>query len=233
MSGRRHFIVLGLYTLLVSRYGLRARLAVAAPAENASHVNDSSQTPRTAQRSVLVVGDSLSAEYGLAQGSGWVEHIAQLLHEHDTGYQIYNRSISGDTTSGGVTRLPADLDQLKPDIVLIELGSNDALRGLPLDMVRKNLAEMIRLCQEAGAHVMLLGMQIPPNYGRRYAEQFAALFPDLANTYKTALVPFLLDGFATQANMFLDDGIHPSASAQPLIAQTVWEQLAPLVVDKG
>lgn len=183
-----------------------------------------------APRHILVVGDSLSAEYGLSQGSGWVTHISERLRKHDTGYQIHNSSISGDTTSGGVTRLPAELERIEPDIVIIELGSNDALRGLPLDMAKDNLAHMIEQSQAIGAQIVLLGMQIPPNYGKPYADQFARVFSELADTYKTTLVPFLLDGFATQADMFLDDGIHPNETAQPVIADTVWEHLAPLVL---
>lgn len=177
-----------------------------------------------------MVGDSLSAEYGLPQGTGWVARIADHLDSHDTGYQIHNSSISGDTTSGGLSRLPAELERIEPDIVIIELGSNDALRGLPLDMAQNNLANMIQMSQEKGAQVVLIGMQIPPNYGPRYASQFAGLFPELADSYQTELVPFLLDGFATQPDMFLDDGIHPNESAQSIIADTVWSQLKSLVL---
>lgn len=194
-------------------------------------------TPLTADHSaddpgghILVIGDSLSAEYGLPHGSGWVAIIAERLHNHGTGYQIHNSSISGDTTSGGLSRLPADLERVNPDIVLIELGANDALRGLSLDVARDNLARMIRLAQDSGADVILTGMQIPPNYGPQYAKQFAALFPELATTYQATLVPFLLEGFVTRPDMFLDDGIHPNTSAQPIIADTVWEYLAPLIV---
>lgn len=178
---------------------------------------------------ILVIGDSLSAEYGLPQGSGWVSIIAERLHKLGTGYQIHNSSISGDTTSGGLSRLPADLKRVDPDIVIIELGANDALRGLSLDVARDNLAQMIRLAQDVDAQIVLAGMQIPPNYGPRYADQFAALFPDLATAHHATLVPFLLDGFATQADMFLDDGIHPNQAAQPIIADTVWEYLEPLL----
>ena len=182
---------------------------------------------------ILVIGDSLSAEYGIAQGSGWVADIAERLRSQDTGYQIHNSSISGDTTSGGVSRLPAALERTRPDIVILELGSNDALRGLSLDMAKDNLAQMIRWSQDIGAHVVLLGMQIPPNYGKPYADQFARLFSELAQTYQATLVPFLLEGFATRPDMFLDDGIHPNEAAQELIAETVWQHLAPLVLKSG
>lgn len=180
-----------------------------------------------------MIGDSLSAEYGIAQGSGWVADIAERLRSQDTGYQIHNSSISGDTTSGGVSRLPAALERTRPDIVILELGSNDALRGLSLDMAKDNLAQMIRWSQDIGAHVVLLGMQIPPNYGKPYADQFARLFSELAQTYQATLVPFLLEGFATRPDMFLDDGIHPNEAAQELIAETVWQHLAPLVLKSG
>lgn len=220
---------MGLFTLITSSVWLPLQASQTIFAD-AHSLKDAGPSPDAKGR-ILVVGDSLSAEYGLPQGSGWVANIAERLQSHGTGYQIHNSSISGDTTSGGVSRLPAELTRIEPDIVIIELGSNDALRGLPLAMAQKNLAQMIRAAQESGAKVLLLGMQIPPNYGKQYADQFAELFPDLAKTYNTTLVPFLLDGFATQPDMFLDDGIHPNEAAQPIIAETVWGHLGPLVLD--
>lgn len=178
---------------------------------------------------ILVIGDSLSAEYGLPSGTGWVSRIARRLHDHGTGYQIHNSSISGDTTSGGVSRLPAELKRYQPEIVILELGSNDALRGLSLDMTRENLEQMITWSQDSGARVVLVGMQIPPNYGKRYADQFAGIFPKLASAHDTALVPFLFDGFAADQQMFQDDAIHPNEAGQKIMAETVWQKLAPLL----
>lgn len=226
MPDRRRLITGVLWTLFTCTIGLhphgwQSAVAGTAPAADHARHDDRGQ--------ILVIGDSLSAEYGLPHGSGWVAIVAERLHNQGTGYQIHNSSISGDTTSGGLTRLPADLERVNPDIVLIELGANDALRGLSLDVARDNLAQMIRLAQESGADVILTGMQIPPNYGPQYAKRFADLFPELATTYQVTLVPFLLEGFATQADMFQEDGIHPNTSAQPIIADTVWEYLLPLM----
>jgi acyl-CoA thioesterase I len=185
-----------------------------------------------ARRTLLVVGDSLSAEYGLARGSGWVALLEARLAERKMPVTVVNASISGDTTSGGRSRLPALLAQHKPDVVLIELGGNDALRGLPLDMTRGNLREMARAAKAAGARVLLVGMQVPPNYGRRYADDFQALFATVAREEKTALVPFLLAGVADgpdAESMFQPDRIHPRAEAQPRMLDNVWPLLSPLL----
>jgi acyl-CoA thioesterase-1 len=178
---------------------------------------------------ILVIGDSLSAEYGLERGSGWVEKISEKLQQERSEYQIRNSSISGDTTSGGLTRLPGALQTHRPEVVVIELGANDALRGLSLDMTRKNLGQMTKLAQKAGAQVLLVGMQIPPNYGRRYTEEFRQLFSDVAQQNKTQLVPFLLDGIAANPNYFQGDGIHPNEQAQPILANNVWAELKPML----
>jgi acyl-CoA thioesterase-1 len=178
---------------------------------------------------ILVIGDSLSAEYGLQRGSGWVALLDRRLSNEKTGYQIHNSSISGDTTSGGLSRLPAALKQYQAKVVIIELGSNDALRGLSLIATEDNLSKMIIMSQESGARVMLVGMQIPPNYGRPYAEQFRKIFPSLANKHKVVLVPFLLDGIATEREMFQADGIHPNEQAQSTMAANVWRYLEPLL----
>jgi len=170
---------------------------------------------------VLVVGDSLSAEYGLARGSGWVAVLEARLAPAFPQLAWHNASISGDTTSGGLTRLPQALVQTQPSVVILELGANDALRGLPLDLTRANLTRMIALSREAGARVVLVGMQIPPNYGRAYSEAFRDLFPALAREYGAALAPFLLDGMATNRALFQADGIHPNEAAQPLLADNV------------
>lgn len=178
---------------------------------------------------ILVVGDSLSAEYGLERGSGWVEKITEKLAQEGAEYQIQNSSISGDTTSGGLTRLPQALEAFKPAIVLIELGANDALRGLSLDMTRQNLNRMTEQALEAGAQVLLIGMQIPPNYGRRYTEEFKQVFGEVAEKNQVALVPFLLEGIATDPAYFQNDGIHPNEQAQPILANNVWAELQPLI----
>jgi len=187
------------------------------------------ENPQPSNHNILVIGDSLSAEYGIRRDSGWVRIIQQRLQQEAPGYTMRNASISGDTTSGGLSRMPAALERYRPAIVVIELGSNDALRGLPLDMTRGNLARMIALAKDAGARVVLAGMQIPPNYGRPYSEQFRTLFVDLAKEHETGFVPFLLEGVALDRTLFQDDGMHPNEAAQPLIADNVWAVLGPMV----
>ncbi|TFL11228.1 arylesterase [Pusillimonas caeni] len=186
-------------------------------------------SPQQANHNILVIGDSLSAEYGIRRDSGWVQIVQQRLRDEGLGYTMRNASISGDTTSGGLSRMPAALEQHSPAIVIIELGSNDALRGLPLDMTRDNLARMIGMAEDAGARVLLVGMQIPPNYGRPYSEQFRNLFIQLAEERDTRFVPFLLKGVALDRTLFLDDGLHPNEAAQPVIADNVWAELKPMV----
>lgn len=178
---------------------------------------------------ILVIGDSLSAEYGLQRGSGWVSIIADKLKTEKYDGGIDNASISGDTTSGGLSRFPAALARYKPGIVIVELGSNDALRGLSLQMTQDNLAAMTSLAQKSGAKVLLVGMQIPPNYGRNYTERFRQLFASVAAQHKTGLVPFLLEGMADKRELFQTDGIHPNETAQPILASNVWAQLKPLL----
>ena len=181
---------------------------------------------------LLVVGDSLSAEYGLRRGTGWVALLEQRLDAEKRPVRIVNASISGDTTSGGRSRLPALLLQHQPAVVVIELGGNDALRGLPLDMTRDNLAAMARQSREAGAKALLLGMQMPPNYGARYGEQFTQLYRDVAKAEKAALVPFFLKGVADglQAlRLFQPDRIHPNEQAQALMLDNVWPELRKLL----
>ncbi len=179
--------------------------------------------------SILVIGDSLSAEYGLRRDSGWVNLVQQRLQESGFKHHINNASISGDTTSGGLSRFPAALERYKPAIVIIELGSNDALRGLPLEMTRRNLEKMVDMALAQKANVVLVGMQIPPNYGRQYTEAFKSLFTEIATARKTALVPFLFEGIATDRSLFQADGIHPNETAQPVLASNVWQALAPLL----
>ena len=181
---------------------------------------------------ILVVGDSLSAEYGLSRGTGWVQLLADRLRSSGSDYTVVNSSISGETTSGGRTRLPALLDQHRPRIVVIELGANDGLRGLPLNAMRDNLAAMVRASQAAGAAVLLVGVRVPPNYGRDYAERFAAVFPALAKEMRVALAPFLLDGFAESLDYFQADRIHPNEAAQVRLLDNVWPTLRPLLTAK-
>lgn len=181
---------------------------------------------------VLIVGDSLSAEYGLPRGRGWVALLQQRLDAQLPGVRVVNASISGDTTSGGRSRLPALLQQHRPTHVILELGGNDALRGLPLAMTEDNLRTMARAAKAAGARVLITGMQVPPNYGRRYADDFAALFGKVARDEQAALVPFLLAGVADVPDAerwFQPDRIHPSAEAHPRILDNVWPVLRPLL----
>ncbi|MCA0243338.1 MAG: arylesterase [Proteobacteria bacterium] len=185
-----------------------------------------------AERTLLVVGDSLSAEYGLARGSGWVALLERRLAEQRMAFKVVNASISGDTTSGGLSRLPALLKQHRPAVVVIELGGNDALRGLPLAGTRDNLLAMTRQAKAAGAKVLLVGMQVPPNYGRKYTEDFQRIFADTARSEQVALVPFFLAGVADgpdAARLFQPDRIHPSAEAHPRMLDNVWTQLKPLL----
>ena len=200
-----------------------AALAVALPA---------AARAQGAKPKLLVLGDSLSAEYGLKRGAGWVALLEQRLASDKLPWQVVNASISGDTTSGGRSRLAALLKQHKPKVVVLELGGNDALRGLPLDMTRANLAEMARSAKAAGAKVLIAGMAVPPNYGRAYGESFTALFGTVARAEGTALVPFLLAGVADGPDaeaMFQPDRIHPKAEAQPRMLANVWPVLRPLL----
>ena len=191
----------------------------------------SSKNP-AAQPRIVVLGDSLSAEYGLVRGSGWVALLEKRLSAEKIAASVINASISGDTTSGGRARLGALLKQHRPTVLVIELGGNDALRGLPLKNTQDNLSAMAQAAQKAGAKVLLLGMQVPPNYGRQYAEQFAQLFVSVAQKNKTALVPFLLKGVADRQDAtawFQADGIHPLAKAHPQMLDNVWPALRPLL----
>ncbi|XUT93101.1 arylesterase [Ottowia caeni] len=181
---------------------------------------------------VLVLGDSLSAEYGLARGTGWVALLEKKFQSEKISAKVVNASISGDTTSGGRSRLPALLKTHQPSVVVIELGSNDALRGLPLSMTEDNLTALARAAQEAGAKVMLVGMQMPPNYGADYGNRFSALFEKVAKARKTALVPFMLKDVADQPDalkFFQADRIHPTAEAHPIILANLWPTLRTLL----
>ena len=187
------------------------------------------QNAVASDRTILVFGDSLSAAHGIRPQEGWVTLLTQRLQSQGYGYQVVNASVSGETTGGGGERLPRALQLHHPAIVLLELGANDGLRGLPLEEARANLAKMVQLSQAAGARVLLLGMRLPPNLGPRYTEQFAHVFPELANQYHLPLVPFLLDKVALHAELIQEDGLHPNARAQPLILDNVWPYLRPLL----
>ena len=179
-----------------------------------------------------MVGDSLSAEYGLERGSGWVALLQQRLARQKPPIDVLNASVSGDTTSGGRSRLPALLAQHQPGIVVLELGGNDALRGLPLDMTQANLGAMAQAAKAAGARVLILGMQGPPNYGRKYAQDFANLFATVAKAEGAALLPFFLKGVADGPDaekLFQSDRIHPNAQAQQRMLDNVWPALQPLL----
>jgi acyl-CoA thioesterase I len=182
---------------------------------------------------VLVVGDSISAEYGLQRGSGWVALMEARMTAEKLRGRVVNASISGDTTSGGRSRLPSLLSQHKPGVVIIELGGNDALRGLPMTMTRDNLLSMTRASKSAGATVVLLGMQLPPNYGRAYGEAFAKGYAGIASDEKVRLVPFFLKGVAdveaSEARFFQSDRIHPNEAAQPTMLANVWPVMSGLL----
>ncbi len=178
---------------------------------------------------VLVLGDSLSAEYGIKRGSGWVQLLSERLEQQKFRWHVVNASVSGETSSGGRSRLPALLQQHRPRIVIIELGANDGLRGLSLDATRQNLRTMIQAAQQSGARVLLVGMQLPPNFGISYTRDFADLFRQLAKERKTALVPFLLEGIAADLSYFQDDRIHPNEKAQVRLLDNVWGGLLPLL----
>ncbi|MGW9063113.1 arylesterase [Achromobacter animicus] len=199
--------------------------AAAAPAHAQTASAPQGSTPRT----VLVVGDSLSAEYGIKRGTGWVPLLSARISEQYPKFQVVNASISGDTTSGGVARLPALLRQHAPAVVVLELGANDALRGLPLNMTEQNLRTMTQAARKADAEVLIVGMQIPPNYGRDYAQRFAAVFSNVAKNENARLVPFLMEGIATNRAMFQADGIHPNEDAQPQLLDNVWPALRPML----
>jgi acyl-CoA thioesterase-1 len=210
-------LVLALMTAWMSwpAVGQAARAAPAAP-------------PKAAE-TVLVVGDSLSAAYGFAAPQGWVALTGVRMTKTHPGWRVVNASISGETTAGGAARIDGELARVRPQVVVIALGANDGLRGLPIAQVRANLDRMIRASERAGARVLLVGMRIPPNYGREYTQAFDANYRELAKVHAVPLVPFLLAPIATDRDAFQDDNLHPVASVQPKIRDHVWAALAPLL----
>jgi acyl-CoA thioesterase-1 len=181
------------------------------------------------EATIVIVGDSLSAAYGMEQGEAWPSLLQQRLDQHGHPYRVFNSSITGETTQGGRSRLPRLLEKQQPAIVILELGGNDGLRGLPLEVTRDNLAAMIEQSQAAGARVVLAEMRIPPNYGRSYTEKFNGAYSELAERYEVVLLPFVLQEIALEPGMMQADGIHPTAAAQPIILDQVWSALEPLL----
>ncbi len=182
-----------------------------------------------AGQTILVFGDSLSAGFGIRQEQSWPALLAQRLSAAHYPYQLANASISGETSSGGLSRLGPALRQFQPAIVIIELGANDGLRGLSLEQMRANLSRMIQLCRQRHAQVLLVGIRLPPNYGMDYTEQFAATYAELKRQHRIALLPFLFEGFAGNRDAFQEDGLHPTAAMQPLMLDNVWRALLPLL----
>jgi len=176
---------------------------------------------------LLILGDSLSAGYGMDRDQSWVHLLDIRLQQHGHAYKILNSSISGDTTQGGLARLPRLLDRYQPEIVIIELGGNDGLRGINPDVTRENMKRMILYSQQGGALVLLAGIRLPPNYGVAYLEQFESIYTDLANEYETLLVPFFMDGVVFQPELLQADGIHPNETGQPVLLDNVWQVLGP------
>jgi acyl-CoA thioesterase-1 len=178
---------------------------------------------------LLVLGDSLSAGYGMDREHSWVNLLDLRLKEYGYSYRILNSSISGDTSQGGLSRLPRLLDRYKPEIVIIELGANDGLRGINPDITRENMTSMIQQSQRIGARVLLAGIKLPPNYGTAYLEKFESLYPELASKYGTLLVPFFMEGVAMQPDMLQADTIHPNEKGQPVLLDNVWKVLEPVL----
>lgn len=189
-----------------------------------------SSTHLFAKPTILVVGDSLSAAYQMAPHNGWVVLLENKLKKEFPEVKVINSSIVGDTTGGGVQRLPKELKQHQPDIVILELGGNDGLRGLPTATIKANLKSMIELCLDHKAKVLLIGMRLPPNYGVTYTEQFAKNYAQLSEAFSLPLVPFFLENVALKPNLMLEDRIHPTAQAQSILLENIWPSLEPLLV---
>lgn len=182
---------------------------------------------------ILVFGDSLAAAYGIPADRGWVSLLDQRIHREKSGYRVINASISGETTSGGRYRIEQVLAEHRPALVILELGANDGLRGLPLDAAASNLNAIITACRNRKARVLLIGMQLPPNYGNAYGTKFQAIYHQVAQRHKIPLLPFLLEGFADNPELFQADGLHPTTAAQPLIMERVWKLLQPMLAKSG
>lgn len=221
------------HRLKVHGVALCAALSVAAIIATVPLAADAANTPAPASAPgkpvIVVLGDSISAEYGLPRDTGWVALMRQRLADERIDYNVANASISGDTTSGGRARLPALIQRMKPSIVIVELGANDALRGVPLTTTEDNLRTIIEQSQQAHAQVVLVGMYVPPNYGPDYTQKFHGLYGDLSKQFRVPLVPFLLAGIENKPDMFQADQIHPTQQAQPVLLNNVWSTLKPLL----
>jgi acyl-CoA thioesterase-1 len=180
-------------------------------------------------KTILIMGDSLSAGYGIQVQEGWAALLQKKLSDNDHSYDVVNESISGETTDGGLRRFPSILQRNNPDIIILELGANDGLRGFPLPIIQNNLTQLVSMGLAKGAKVLILGMHIPPNYGTHYTEKFHAIYQKIASEKNTALVSFFLEGIATNNDYMQADGLHPNAQGQPLILNNVWLQLEPLL----
>lgn len=189
--------------------------------------------PAWAGGTILIYGDSLSAAYGLSQDAGWPALLQARLRQEGMDYTVTNASISGETTSGGAARIAEALKAHKPRVIIVALGANDGLRGLPPQQMRENLAKIVSRSQRAKARVLLVGMRMPPNYGEAYMRAFAQVYTDLARKYKTALLPFLLEDMEQRRELFQADNMHPTAAAQPILLESVWKALAPLLKSEG
>jgi acyl-CoA thioesterase-1 len=189
--------------------------------------------PATDAPTILVFGDSLSAGYGIDPARGWVSLLDAKLRAAGYAYRIVNASVSGETTAGGLARLPRALQTQRPALVILELGGNDGLRALPIGAMRDNLARMIQLCKDARLPVLLLGIRMPANYGPRFTGEFSAVYPELARRFGVSFVPFLLEGVASQASMMQPDGIHPNEQGQPLLLDNVWPALQKMLPRTG
>lgn len=185
--------------------------------------------PAAAAATILVFGDSLSAAYGIGAREGWPTLLEERLRQKSADYTVANASISGETSSGGATRIGAALARTRPSIVIVALGSNDGLRGLPISQMKANLTRIVRAAKSAGSKVLVVGNRMPPNYGPRYTREFAQAFVEVAREQKAALVPFMLEGIASTRDNFQPDNLHPTAAAQPIILETIWQGLAPLL----
>jgi acyl-CoA thioesterase-1 len=178
-----------------------------------------------ASNSILIYGDSLSAAYGIPQQQGWVSLLQQRLEDQHYPYKVINASVSGETSSGGLSRLSATLNAHQPNIVILELGANDGLRGLPLSVMKDNLAQMIEQSKRSGAKVLLIGMKIPPNYGPKYSQSFTQQYQQLSQEFKVPRVPFMLQGMENRPEFIQDDGLHPNVQGQPIILENIWPHL--------
>lgn len=199
-------------------------LAIVLPASQPASASTAASEPV-----IVVFGDSLSAGYGIDAGRGWVNLLSEKLRNEGYAYQVVNASISGETTDGGLQRLDKTLQRWQPSLLIVELGGNDGLRGKPLSGIKQNLQDIVEKSLSSNSGVLMLGMQIPPNYGPRYTRQFFSLFDEVASEYQLPLVPFFLDGVATRPELMQSDGIHPTAEAQPLMLELVWSTLQPLL----